>query len=216
MNDLRVASVRRILPITGARLRAGPPPSLELAGEDFHFASTVLVNNQTAQFLVVSDRSLLVEIPKAVVDHPLERVQVLTEVPTAREPNLVVFSLGTAFRSTSGFDSTVQLFLKILLMTPGTDRFHLPWGGGLLRLAGCCPGSEQDRTYLQASIVDAVLRTKEQIVALQTRRPGWSNDERLGKAEVRSVGYNVRATSLPVVVALTSVSGKRVLAGVEV
>lgn len=215
MNDLRVASINRILTVTGVQVRSDPPRSLMIYGVQLHFATVVLVNGIKAEFIVLSSSQILAQIPSSQVGKTLSGIMVLTDVPANYEPNKIIFGVGSSLRTLSGFDGTIQTFCKLLLQSPGTDRFNPTRGGGLLSVVGMDAG-EQNKLSLQARVVDAIVRARNQLVALQGKNRRLSNDERLSGADLMSIGYNESTTAVPAVVKLTSVSGRSALAGLEV
>lgn len=216
MNDLRLTSVRRILTINSVEIVTSPVFSLLIKGQDMHYATQVLVNGQAAEFMSLSTTAVLAEVPSSVRAKPIEQLLVLTDVPVAGEPLQVRFGVGASMRALSGFDATVQTFLKIMLTTAGSDRFNRARGGSLQSVIGV-PLTADNRGAVQADIIEAVQRAQDEVVSIQNRQEGrLRDDERLRSADVRSVGVNLNSSTIPIVIALSSRSGRVALTGVEV
>lgn len=215
MKDLRVTSVSRILTVTELQLVDGPPRMLAVFGQNMHYATQVLINDRPSEFIGISAQKLLAQIPNLPDGQPITRVLVTTDIPALNQASIVKFEVGPAFRAMNGFDSTVQLFIKLAITTPGTNRFKPASGGGLLGLIGI-PLTEDTKSAVQAMAVNSVIKARDEIISIQGKNNRLSNDERLAGAEVESIGIDVAGGSIPIVAALRSVSGRRVLAGLEI
>jgi len=133
-------------------------------------------------------------------------VTVLAELPTRERASVIHLSLGRTFRPLKGLERLVQLFIKLLLQTPGSDKFNPERGGGLLRLAG---PEMLGSPALTTAVSMSVSRTKEQIYSLQRRVPRTPPDERLLDASPQAVGYDRDTTSLLVEVRILALSGQQ-------
>lgn len=215
MVDLRIASVRRILTIIRVAYVERPVPALSVEGVQLHYATQFLINDRPAEFFILSPQQALVQIPTSIVGKPVTRVLALTDVPALNQPNDVSFGIGASFRFVTGWDATIQLFMKIALTSPGTNRFRLSSGGGLQDVLSF-DINEDNKKAIQAAAVESIVRAREEVVALQNQNRRLTNDERLASAEVTSIGVNTDSTSIPIVTVLQSVSGRRAAAGMEI
>lgn len=216
MIDLKILTIMDLLTISGARYAPGiVPRSLIIEGQNFNEATKVLINDQEApEFIIVNSGQLMAQVPNGEVNKILSKVAVLAEKPSANRSSILSFSLGNTFKSLEGFERMVQIFLKMLLQTPGSDRFAKEIGGGLLSLTGQTYSGDSAKA-IQASAVTAVNRTRDQLAAVQGRNTRIPNDEKILTASVEAVGFNDTTTTLLMRVLLTAVSGRQALANLS-
>jgi hypothetical protein len=108
----------------------------------------------------------------------------------------------------------VQLFLKVLLQSPGSDIWDRKAGGGALKNIGETFGAEEGADIVSDFVI-AVDSTSRQIIAIQGREPNIPRDERLLTSQVLSVGYDRDMSALLAKVEITSQAGRAATANLE-
>jgi hypothetical protein len=109
----------------------------------------------------------------------------------------------------------VQLFLKILLTTPGRDIFSPNLGGGALKNIGHSFGRGQSDNITMDFVI-SVESTVRQILAIQGRDARLPFDERLLSARVSGAKFDHEQAALVVSVELTSQAGQAAITNVVV
>ena len=191
------------------------PRSLNIFGRDFHSAVRVLLDDQDSpSWIVVSHQQILAQVPVTLADATITSVQVLSSDFTATERSKLIFELGTDTRKISGLRSMMQIFLKILFTTPGTDAFAQSIGGGALQ--GLGKNFEASNTQnLVSDFTIAVRRAEMQMISLQSRQVRLPDDEKLAAAHVLGVMMDVASTTLLARVELIAQSGKLAITTLE-
>lgn len=213
MRDIKVLTIRDLLPIVKVEFVANfVPLSLTIIGEKMDQATTVYINDVEApEFLVVSKNRLVAQVPGSEVRSVINKVAVVAEKPSADRSSLLHFEMAGTFRSFQGIERLVQHFCKLLLQSPGSDKFSPDEGGGLLKIVGRNV-SRGDSKSLQAAVVTAVSRTRDQILSRQAKNSRIPSDERLLSATTEAVGFDVATTTLRARIALSAVSGRQAVA----
>lgn len=213
MRDIKILTIRDLLPIVKVEFVANLVPlSLTIIGEKMEQATTVYINDVEApEFLVVSKNRLVAQVPSSEVKSVINKVAVVAEKPSADRNSLLHFEMPGTFRSFQGIERLVQHFCKLLLQSPGSDKFSPNEGGGLLKIVGRNV-SRGDSKSLQASVVTAVSRTRDQILSRQAKNSRIPSDERLLSASTEAVGFDVATTTLRARIALSAVSGRQAVA----
>jgi phage baseplate assembly protein W len=213
MLDIKVLVIKDVLPIYSVEIAAGVRPlSLLVTGERLSEATEVLVNDQAApEFIVTTPARLVAQVPTALRQSPITKVTVLAGSPSITRSSLLYFEVGRSFQGLRGLERLVQLFCRILLQTPGSDRFYPNEGGGLLSMAGTSV-SRGSASSLAAAVMNAVASTKDQVVARQTRDVRLPADERLLAAEVTNTGFHPESSLLAATISFTAMSGKQAVA----
>lgn len=215
MIDIKVLAIKDLLPISDARYANITPRSLIIEGRDFTRASEVLINDQNVpEFMIISSHQIIAQIPNAEVNKVLTKVSVLATTPSPSERSLLQFTVGHTISKLEGLERLVQLFCKLLLQTPGSDKFNQGAGGGLLRIIGSNFIGDSAKN-IQADAVTAVNRTRDQILALQTRNTRIPSDERLLVANLDSIGFNSGITTLLMRVSIAAASGRQAVANLS-
>jgi len=213
MIDLKIISIRDLLPVTGASFLKGMTPvSLELKGDLFNQASEVLINGiPSPEFISLSDSRIIAQVPIGLEGSVINQLAVIAESPSKNRSSLLNFTIGKSIKPLSGIQRLVQLFCKILLQTPGSDKFDPSLGAGLLGLLGQTSsiGGAQSIT---AAISNAVTKARDQILTLQNNIPRIPPDERLLNASTEAVGFDPNTTTAMARVSLTALSGREAVA----
>jgi hypothetical protein len=213
MTDLKVLSIRDILPVTTVSYATKVYPlSIHIQGESFDQATQVYINNlEVPEFIILSPSRILAQVPDSERNSILRQISVVAEKPSTKRSSVLNFDVGTSFKGLKGVERLVQLFCKLLLQTPGSDKFNPSDGGGLLTAIGKNL-SRQDKRAVQTIASSAVNRTRDQVLVKQNNSHRIPADERLLDAVTEAVGFDPETTTLTVRVALMAASGKQAVA----
>jgi hypothetical protein len=189
---------------------------LDVTGEDFRSVNEVLVNDiQSPLVVVLSKTRLLAQVPVGLDINLLSSVAVTSRDLTIGPRSLIKFQIGPTPAKVSGILRLVQIFLKVLITTPGRDIFAPRIGGAALKDLGETFGNDQSGNIVSDMIV-AVGTAQRQILAIQSRDPTIPRDERLLSAVVSNAAYNTAEGALVVGVELTSQAGRSATANILV
>ncbi len=209
MIDIKFLSIQDLLPTANVDYAVGITPlSLIITGEKFNEASRVVINDVDApEFMVVSSTQILAQIPDSQRTSQLRKLAVLAEQPSITRSSLLHFQFDS-FKSIKGLERLVQLFVKLLLQTPGSDKFRPTEGGGLLSAVGKNI-ARTDGKAIQAAVVGSITRTRDQILAIQAATNRIPADERLLSARAEALGYDAKTTTVSASIAIAAVSGRQ-------
>jgi len=216
--DFQVVFPTEVVSLSSVRYAAGAEvPTLEVLGTDFRSVDQVLINDvASSNVIVLSKNRLLAEVPEvARTEFVPTRVVVLSRRLTLSERSLIQFRVGRTASKVSGILRLVQLFLKVLFTTPGTDMFAPKTGSAALKNIGANIGRTQ-RGAVVSDFVLAVDGTARQMLTLQSRDSGLPSDEKLLSARVVSSSFDARQEALVVTVEITSQAGRLATANVLV
>lgn len=215
--DFQVIFPQSTVPLTQVLQVPGlTPRTLSATGKDFSSVAQVLVNDIVSPSVVVLSRTrLLAQVPAQLVNSIVTSMQVVSNDLTIGPRSLIKFQLSMTTSKVSGILRLVQVFLKILLTTPGKDIFAPRIGGNALKNIGLTFGADQGGSIV-SDIIVAVDTTKRQIQAIQARDPSIPKDERLLTAAVTSASYNRAEAALVASIELTSQAGQAATANVMV
>lgn len=218
--DFQVVFPTEVIKLNGIRLTPpsplGLPTQLDILGEDFSSVDEVFINDmESPDVIVVSKNRLLAQLPDVLQkSRAVNSVMVLSRKLTLSPRSLIRFRIGDTPSRVSGILRLVQVFLKVLFTTPGTDIFSKRVGGGALTLLGETFGADEGRKVVSNFVV-AVDTAQRQIIALQGRDPALPPDERLLSARVTRSGFNREQGAIIASVELTSQAGRAALANLE-
>lgn len=215
--DFQVVFPQQIIALTAVQIMLGVTPlTLDVQGDDFRAVDEVRVNDILAPDVVIlSRRRMLIRVPELVVNQQITSVTVTSHSLTLSPKSLLKFRTGRTTSKVSGILRLVQVFLKILFTTPGTDIFAPRIGAAALKNIGLTFGAGEGNTIVSDFVI-AVGTASRQIVAIQSRDPSIPIDERLLSARVTAAKYNRQEAALVVSVELTSQTGRSALANVVV
>ena len=213
MMDLKILAIRDLLTIAGVEFAQKISPlSLIITGEKFNEATKVLVNDiECPEFMAISGNQILAQVPDSERSSAISRIAVLAERPSPTRSSVLNYEVGPSVKGIVGLERLVQLFCKLLLQTPGSDKFRPSEGGGLLQIVGRNI-SRHDSRSLQASLVGSVSRTRDQILSFQAKNSRIPSDERLLSARTDAVGFDPGTTAVSARVILSVVSGREAVA----
>jgi hypothetical protein len=132
--------------------------------------------------------------------------EVLSTRCTGRYPNKVVLDLGAQPERVEGLELLVQLVLRKLLLTPGTNRDSPGEGVGLGASRGVLL-AQRDAGRLQALLYDGVQRVAEEVRLLQSGDSRYSAEERLRSLTVGAVSVDAAAGRMQATLYLASEAG---------
>jgi len=202
----------RAVPGTG---RNGVPRALEVTGADFGSVDEILINAiPSPDIIVVGKHRLIAQVPDSLQNALLTSVSVLSRRLVVTDKSYIRFRIGKTPGRVTGMLRLVQLFLKLLFTTPGSDIFSPKLGGGALKNLGQTFGAN-DGGNIVSDFIIAVNQTARQIVAVQGRDSHTPRNERLLSARVLHAGFNRAEGALVVSVELVSQAGRSALASLE-
>lgn len=218
--DFQVIYPQESIKLTRIRLTApsplGLPPGLDIFGDDFTSVDEVLINDVASpDVIVLSKNRLIAQLPDLYrTNRTINSVKVLSRRLAVTSRSLIRFRIGNTPGRVQGIMRLIQLFLKVLFTTPGTDIFSPRTGGGGLTNVGETFGVDQGRDVVREFVI-SVDTTARQIIAIQGRDPRIPRDERLLTARMIQSGFNREQTALVAAVELTSQTGEAAIANVE-
>ena len=204
---LRVLSIPRLVPGVDV-------PTVELKGNDFRSAETVAINDlPSPEFIIIDRKTIYAQIPEGV--DAVKTVSVISNnFSTLKPASKVIFRLGDKTQTISGLMKLVQLFIKILLQSPGSDIFSPGTGGGLQEMVGRLTSTKRaDR--LLAQITQAIDQTKTQIRRIQMDTPGIPLTERLLNATLLDIRMVQTLDEAHARVQIDNVAGQTGLQAIE-
>lgn len=210
MIDLQVAFPVEAIALTSVSFLASAAlPTLDIYGQDFRAVDEVLINDVSSPAVVVLGKNrLIAQIPEAFRGQTTFRsVDVVSNRLTITDRSLVKFKIGAQPSKVRGILRLMQLFLKLLFTTPGSDIFAPQSGGGALRGLGANLTVAGGQGLINDFVI-AVRRTAEQILLIQSRDSALPLDERLLSARVASARFEASEAALVVSVQLTSQAGR--------
>jgi hypothetical protein len=193
------------------RAQLGGVQALRMEGQDFRAVDEVLINNiEAPEVIVLSPTELVAQLPDALQDNPdVNSVVVLSRRFTVSERSLFRFRIGERPGKVRGILRLLQLFIKMLLTTPGTDIFRPNAGGGVLSKVGATFGADEENNLVTDFVV-------AQIIAMQSRDSRSPRDERLLSATVVGTQFDKLQGAMYVAIEVVSQAGQAAVANVEV
>jgi hypothetical protein len=213
MIDIKVITIKDILVVSDVGFVSNfSPRTLDIYGEKFLQADEVYINDLPApEFVIVSDTNLLAQVPDSQTSSRIRSVTVLAVKPSPDRRSTLHFEVGRTLSSLKGLQRLIQFYCKILLQTPGSDRFHPDEGGGLLSLVGQ-PVGKKNSSIISAAVSMAINRARDQVITRQGKITRIPPDERLLRADLQGIGYNPNTTTLAARVSIGAVSGREAVA----
>jgi hypothetical protein len=216
MFDFQVILPREVIQVTSVRVVPGlSVRTLDVVGEDFRAVDEVLINGtESPDVVVLSKTRLLAQVPDALNRQTISSVSVISQRLVTTQKSFIDFKIAHMPGKVTGVLRLMQLFLKTLFTTPGSDIFSPQWGGGGLRPLGANFGKDQGGDIVSGFIV-SVDNTTRQIVQTQSRQSRIRADERLLTARVTNAGYSKSETALLVTIEILSQAGRAATARLE-
>lgn len=207
--DYQVVFPTEAVKLTSIQLLFGSDPlMLIIYGQDFSAVDEVLINEiKCPSYQVLSKTKMLAEIPAEVAPASIRSINVTSRRLVLTDRSVITFRISQTPAKTTGLFRLMQLYLKLMLSTPGTDIFDQSVGGGLLGFVGStfrgAEGGDIVRNFIVAN--DNVAR---QIIAIQSRQPELRAEEKLLSAHVISARFSAAQSALLTSVELISQAGK--------
>lgn len=202
--DYQVLAFHDAAPLKSVGFYSSSPLTLDVHGSGFDGVSIVLINGvESPEFVVVSPRRILAQVPTSELKSTLRTVRVLLAKSGLTKKSIVgITSLVHGARA-SGFTKLLQSYLRLLFTNRGEDLVHPELGGGLYKLVGSAGSTSE----LRAAATRAVSLTEQQLVQLQARNAVLTDSERLRSATLLSADYDQATTSLGIRLGLTAMDG---------
>jgi hypothetical protein len=189
------------------------PRSMLLHGKDLTSTVDVLINEDSSPSFVVADqRTIIAQVPSSSAGRLVTSVVAVSSDFTASLKSIITFKIGNEPKKVSGIKALMQMWLKILLTTPGYDSFTKNAGGGAQEYIG---GQFSGGSAVSASFAIAVQQTTKQILSLQAKQTRIPDDERLIASELIGLSYDPSLPGLLARVALYTQAGARAIANME-
>lgn len=213
--DFQVVFPQQIVELSSIQVIYGVSPrTLDVLGEDFRAVDEVRVNDILApDTVILNKRRMLVRVPELVGQSAITSVTVTSNNIFVTKKSMIRFRVGRVPSKVSGIMRLMQVFLKILLTTPGRDIFAPRIGAAALKNLGLTFGADGSKQIVSDFVI-SVATASRQIVAIQGRDPSIPLDERLLSAKVVSAQYSRQEEALIVSVELLSQTGRSALANV--
>ena len=215
--DFQVVFPQETIELTAVRVVAGVlPRTLEITGKDFRSIDEVRINDVVSpSVIVMSKNRLLAQVPPLVGAQAIQAIDVTSRQLTITKKSLLKFRIGQTPSKVRGILRLVQIYLKILLQTPGTDILAQRIGADALKNVGRTFGRGQGGGIV-SDFVLANTTAVRQIIAIQGRDPSIPRDERLLSARVLAAQYSQRETALLVSTEINSQAGRAAVANLMV
>jgi len=215
--DYQVLFPQEVIRLNSLKMiAAADAPVLEVTGQDFSAVDEVLINEQPSPFVeILGDKKLTAQVPSFIAASEINSVNVVSRRLTFTDTSLLRFKISECPAKCSGIMKLMQLYVKLLLTTPGTDIFHPTIGGGILKILGSNVSSLEGQGVINQFVIasDSVVR---QIISIQGRQPRLSVEEKLLSANILSAKFSAAQAALFVVVELNSQAGRTAKANMVV
>lgn len=135
--------------------------------EDYSTVVKVIVNDHVIEELAMYGKDLLAYIPDDLDTDEIEYAALISEETRSSEETMLRFGMGPVPSEISGTDRLVQLFVKVLLQTAGSDIYYPDIGGNLLAVKkrGAVAG---DLTVAAAEVSNSIKKAERDVKFLQT------------------------------------------------
>jgi hypothetical protein len=207
--QLEVVKFRDVIPVLSIpRFVQGLEiPTLEVKGEDFRNVGQVFINEVSSpEFIIVSRGVMYVQVPTSVAS--IRTIEVIsTDFTSTSQASKLQFEIGDKTSTASGITKLMQLFVKWLLQSPGSDIFNPERGGGLLELVGQV-GTSRKMGPVISTVSRSIQNTVSQIRSAQVNVSGLPLSERLLSADL--VDFDIFESQMEVRarVSLVSLAGQ--------
>ena len=207
MSDFRVVDFVGLGTITS--LQPFGTNTLKIVGKDLTDSSVVRINGAaTTSFIVQTPESIIVDIPEALQGAPVQSVSVLKNADVTDDFAMVSLNIKTK-QTTDNSVYVLQKYLRLLLMSPGSDIFYPNDGGGLYALAGSVVGD-----HAEVRVMESIKAAERMLLARQTA--SLPAEKRLVRVETLKVNYSIHTMSISVELRLHLADGDTVSAEFKV
>ena len=214
--DLQFIQFNDAVPMSGVEIIPNfMPQSIQITGPDFTTVIEVQINGtKSPSFIVASATKIIAQIPSNVVGQIINDVVAVSSEFTASLRSLISFEIGNNPKKVSGIKALTQMWIKILLTTPGFDAFIKNLGGGAQQYVGSDYAASLS-SAITGSFAIAVQQTTNQVLALQARQTRLPDAERLLTTELLGLRYDPNLPGLQARVAMYTQSGVQALVNME-
>lgn len=207
MIDFQVVRLQDVLPVTKiARLAGVSPRSVEISGTGFVNVESVYLNNSISpSIIVMSETRILAQVPDDQVNATISSAYVLSTRLSYTQRSMIDLTLGKRPQTVSGILMLTQNFVRMLIRTPGTNKFN-NLGGGLFKNIGRTLGvTSKDR--VGADVAVAIARTRQAFIAAQTPDRRIPPEERLLTADPIGLSVVPEQGAIYVAISIKSQAG---------
>lgn len=159
---------------------------LEVLGEDFTKVSSVRVNKNPVDHVVVDHGTLYCTIPPGL--KYLDSVDVISTSKTVSRTSFFEYMLGDSVKLTSGSAKMSFQFIKLLMTTQGSDVFNKDIGGNMQHWVGQKISLGNPYALIAKTVV--AVTTLGASMAASQLRANLPPEERLVSVQVTDVGFN--------------------------
>ena len=209
--DLQVIYPQNSIPLTKVRVLSGyTPPAVMVEGDDFRAVDEVWINeNPAPNWTVLNPQLLVAQIPTMQVGRSINTLEVLSNRMTIGPESMLRFRIVRGGGRVNGIMRLVQLFVKVLLTTPGTDIFSPQSGGGLLTKVGQQVSLHDGGKEVIGDLVLCCAAATKQIIATQAQDPSIPPVERLLATSVENAVFDRAGLGVRANIQVVSHSGVR-------
>lgn len=213
--DFQVVHPQQSIDLTGVTELVGySTRALDIRGVDFSAVDDVEINDQLSpNWTVLGRKRLIAQVPVPEQTRGIYSVAVISNRLTFTRESLLRFRIGESPGKVSGMMRLIQLFVKVLLTTPGSDIWNPRLGGGLLQKVGGYNGKDEGKG-LVGDVAVAVDTASRQILSLQAQEGNIPPSERLLSAGVTQASYDRHDLSLHVTIDLLNQTLRRGFANI--
>lgn len=180
------------------------PRTLRIKGKDMRSVETVLIHGfESPQTILLSDTEVLAQVPDNLAEMMIYDVTVLSANFTLTERSLVEFNIGKSVKKVRGILRLLQVFVRLLLRTPGSNIFHPNTGGGVAAVIG-----RNIEGHEASDVAVGIRRVEQDIISRQAPIREIPADERLLAAKMSGFYFDQQTGSMYVTVTLTTHSGR--------
>jgi hypothetical protein len=214
--DFQVVYPQQSIALTGIHELVGyTPRALDIRGADFSAVDDVEINDQLSpNWTVLGRQRMLAQVPVQEQESRIYSVAVISNRLTFTKESVLKFRIGSSPGKVTGMMRLIQLFVKVLFTTPGTDIWAPNLGGGLLQMVRGYAGKDEGKG-LVGDVAVAVDTSSRQILSLQAQDGSIPPSERLLSAGVSQASYNRHDLSLNVTVELLNQTLRRGFANIS-
>jgi len=201
VKSIRILTTYRILNITNIETTTS---FIRAKGDDFSTTKFVVVNGQTTTDFALSGSSILIYPPEGIATNEVTFIAVIAESSDYDDHTLMKLGFGYDVREVSGVDRLVQLFVFVLLKSPGSYILDKYSGGGLMEIMRKGAGTQPDKVL--PDVIAAIRKTESDIKAMQAGlKPPAS--ELLLSVEILNTSIRSSDSSISVFVQLVTLDG---------
>lgn len=178
--------------------------NLQVQGQDFTNAVQVLINKQSAGFVVLNKNYLVCTIPDGI--DALDSLEVIASSARITGTSFFSYFLGEPIQTVSGIDKLTGQFIKLLLTTTGTDTFNPDIGGDLQKWSGSTTDEQGNQAF--ARLLTKVLTVGAKMTAGQVLS-NLPPEETLASVEVLDIRFSPSdPTEIELAIRLNTLAGQ--------